>query len=543
MGSRLGVSSFVAVDVELEPAQLRRDRQLGRLIGVALFAYYLLTLGGHHYSIDGIVMFQTAKRLFFHQSLVLDPPVVWGTAVVPVGGWSLGMTLAYLPLLALWSPLFYTVPSLQATPFNPALPYNPALYANFPYLLCSWLNPLITAATGCLVFRVARLIGLTPGWAVAAALAYGIASPAAAYARFDFAQPLAGLLLTAVAWRLLATSPTFPLRPLLVTGAILGFAFLTRPEFGVLIAWIVAWVVFCSRALGMGAALARVAVVTGPVGIAVGIYFAANWLKFGSASTTGHAPLTSLFPGSSAAALQGMLGLLASPEVGVLFFCPLAWLALPGLVRLIRERNPAGALFVGLIGGALLLYGSYSVWWAGWSWGPRFLIPVVPLLIVASAFWVFRSCAGGRRDAWTLFLALGTLGVVVTWTAILMDPVLYLAWIQRMVGFPDVSGESGAAHFRVAASPLVAGWAFLRIAPLDLPPVQLWRAGRSAAFLLWLVAMLGVAACLAWTGYRMRELLRGSAGDKRTLEPRRAASERVPRRSSRTRRHRANKGR
>ncbi len=507
------------------------DRQLSRLIGVALFTYYLLILGGHHYSIDGIVMFQAAKRLFFHQSLVLDPPVVWGTTVLPSGGWSLGMTLAYLPLLALWSPLFYVMPSLQETPFNPALPYNPALYSNLPYLLCSWLNPSITAATGCLVFRVARRLGLTPGWAVAAALAYGIASPAAAYARFDFAQPLAGLLLTAVTWRLLTTSLTFPLRPLLSTGAILGFAFLTRQEFGVLIAWIVAWVVIRSRALGLGEVIARAAVLTAPVGVAVGMYFAANWLKFGAASTTGYLPLAHLFPGSPASTLRGMIGLLASPELGLLFFCPLAWLALPGLGRLIRERNPAGALFTGISGGALLLYGSYSVWWAGSSWGPRFLVPVVPLLIVASAFWAFRLSAGGRRGGRMLFLVLSTLGIVVTWTAILMDPVRYLVWIENTVGFQG--GQSSGAHFRVAASPLMTGWSFLRITPLDLPLVNLWRAGRSVAFVFWLVAMLGVAACLAWTGCRMRVLLRGpTPADVRTE---------APKRSSRARRHRANK--
>ena len=174
-------------------ARLGRDQQLTRLVGVTLFAYYPLILGGHHYSIDGIVMFQTAKRLFFHRSLVLDPSVLWGATVIRASKWSLGLTLAYLPLLALASPLFYWVPSLQEIPYNPSLPYNPALYSNLPYLLCSWLNPLITAITGCLVFRLARLLGLTPRWAVAAALAYGVASPAAAYARFDFAQPLAGL--------------------------------------------------------------------------------------------------------------------------------------------------------------------------------------------------------------------------------------------------------------------------------------------------------------------------------------------------------------
>ena len=492
-------------------ARLGRDRQLTRLIGVSLFAYYLLILGGHHYSIDGIVMFQTAKRLFFHHSLVLDPPVHWGTAVIRASGWSLGLTLAYLPLLTLASPLFYWVPSLQEIPYNPSLPYNPALYSNLPYLLCSWLNPLITAVTGCLVFRLARLLGLTARWAAAAALAYGVASPAAAYARFDFAQPLAGLVLTAAVWRLLTTSPAFPLRPLFLTGAILGFAFLTRPEFAVLIAWILAWMIFRCRGMSRRTVLERAAVLTGPVGIAVGIYFATNWFKFGGAFDTVHKPLVQLFPGSPPGTLQGVIGLLASPEYGLLFFCPLAWLAVPGLVRLIRERNPAGTLFAGLSVGALVLYGSYGGgWWGGWNWGPRFLVPVVPLLILASAFWAFRACGGVRRGGRTLFLTLGALGVVVTWTAILVDPVLYIAWIQHPVGFAASLGQLGATHFRLVASPLVTGWAFLSVAPLDLPLVKLWRAGRVAAFLVWLVATLGVVAGLAWAGYRIRVLLRES---------------------------------
>jgi hypothetical protein len=37
-----------------------------------------------------------------------------------------------------------------------------------------------------------------------------------------------------------------------------------------------------------------------------------------------------------------------------------------------------------------------------------------------------------------------------------------------------------------------------------------WRAGRGAAFLVWLVATLGVAAGLAWAGHRIRVLLHES---------------------------------
>src|SRR5258706_1229439 len=53
------------------------DRRVMRWLGGFLFAYYLLTLGGHQYSIDGIVAFQTAKSLLFRHAMLLDPPVHW----------------------------------------------------------------------------------------------------------------------------------------------------------------------------------------------------------------------------------------------------------------------------------------------------------------------------------------------------------------------------------------------------------------------------------------------------------------------------------
>jgi hypothetical protein len=479
------------------------DRRLERLVGVALFAYYLLTLGGHQYSIDGIVMFQSAKRLFFHQSFVLDPPVVWGRAVFASGGWSAGMALAYLPVLAVMSPVFLMVPEYRETPFLPGVPYNPALYWSVPYLLCSWLNPLIVAVTGALVFRLARQLTVTPGWALAAALAFGVCSPAGPYARFDFAQPLAGLLLTAAVCRLLATDALTSLWPLPAAGAILGGAVFTRPEFGVLVAWIVLWDLVRARATGLRALLARLVLLAGPVALSVGLYFLANWFRFGSAARTGYGSPTRMFFRTSAGTLNGIAGMLVSPEVGLLLLCPLAWLTLPGLVRLVRERNPAGVLLGGIVGIAIVMYGSFIVWWAGDSWGPRFLVPVVPFVVVAAAFWTFRLSAAHRRCAWVVFLGLAALGFVVTLSAILVDP------LQRIVHIPQVDAPryDAARHFRIVASPVVSIWKILGRVPLDLLGIHLLRGGHVMFAALWAVAALGLSACIAWAGYRMLRLV------------------------------------
>lgn len=480
-----------------------RDGRLASLVGLTLFTYYLLTLGGHQYSIDGILTFQSAKQLFFRHSLVLDPPVRWGGTVFYASGHSIGQTLAYLPVLALWSPLAYWMPSLQSIPYNPAVAYNRELYGNLPYLLCSWLNPLITAATGCLVFALGRRLGLTAGWAVAAALAWGLASPAAAYARYDFSQPLGALALTAAIWSLLGLGDGLRVRALVGAGAALGFGFLTRPEFAVLIAWIIGWLLVHPRQRGLRAMIARSAAVAGPVLVAAVVYLWINRLKFGAVGRTGYDPPLAMFPSSLWGPLEGIIGLLASPGRGLLFFFPLMWLALPGLVKLIKERHPTGILWTGLIVSAFALYGSLSFWPGGWSWGPRYLVPFLPMIALAATWWTSdsrqRSPARRRR----IFLALAGLGVLVSWTGILFDFVLYYRWLHGTVGIPD----HPSSNFLLSASPLVSGWRFLPMSSVDLLLVRLGQIAGPSGVVAALVIATALLGCLIWSGLRIRALL------------------------------------
>jgi hypothetical protein len=481
---------------------VRRDGRLARLVCLTFFAYYLLTSGGHHYSIDGILMFESARQLAFRHSFVLDPPVTWGGEVIRVNRFSPGFTLAYLPALALASPALYWMPSWRPTPYDPTVAHNPELYGNVAYLLCAWLNPLIVALTGSLVFVIARRLGLTPCWAVIAALVYGVASPAAAYARYDFSQPLAGLALTVAAYVLIDAASTHRLRPIVTAGAALGAMFATRPELGVLIAWVGVWLGIQGRRSGARAIMVRMATLATVSIPALAFYFWLNHVRYGDWTRTGYPPLTRLF--WSSIFLQGAAGLLLSPGHGLLIFYPLSWLALPGLRRLVKEHHAVGMLWSGLIAASFLLYACFRWWWAGWSWGPRLLIPIVPLLTVAATFWAARGRA--RTAPWRvrLFAALATLGVVVAWNGILFDVVLFYRWSEKIMGRPD----SAATQFDPAASPLVLGWRFLATTSSDLLLLRMGdfagRAGTAAAVVI-ASALIG---CLVWSARRIRATLR-----------------------------------
>jgi hypothetical protein len=485
-----------------------RNGRLTLFIGLAALAYYLLILGGHQYSIDGIAMFQAAKTLLFQHSWRFDPPLLWG-GTFAVSIWSPGMTFAYVPLLVFWYPVFVWIPALRAVPYDPSSLQNPALYTNLPYLLCSLLNPLLTAGTACLVFRVGRLLRLGREWSALAALAYGFASPAAAYARYDLAQPLAALTLTATILGLLRAEETGSLRPLAWAGLAFGYGLLTRIEFVVLAPWMIGWVYLRSRRAGARGAWFRAGILAGAIILAILAYREINWLKFGNPTTGGYPPLSVLFPGSLARFAQGLAGLVVGPPRGLLFFFPLAWLALPGLRACARYGTGAWSLFGGVIAISLALYAAFRGWPGGGVWGPRFLLPIIPLLALAAAAWATAATGERRGKRRAVFLLLSAVGFVVSWNGILSDPGPFQGMVSQTRALPG----TWITPFRPAASSLITGWLPQPGEPIDLFWVGL-ASGRlarnwSGSRLLGSLVPLVLVGVIAWAGLRMgRDLLR-----------------------------------
>ena len=82
------------------------------------------------------------------------------------------------------------------------------------------------------------------------------------------------------------------------------------------------------------------------------------------------------------------LRLLFGPYRGLFFSCPILLLALPGVVRLLRDParrlETVAALLVPLY--YLLLNSGYSSWHGGWAIGPRHLVPGIAFLGLGLAF-------------------------------------------------------------------------------------------------------------------------------------------------------------
>lgn len=281
-------------------------------------------------------------------------------------------------------------------------------------------NAVLVAALCALLFALLREIGYSPRVALAATAAAAVASPLWVYAKDFFAEPLAalGLLMFALFLERAAASASW--RAALASGAGLGISILARfahlallPLALLVVAHALAeprlgrrraWRLGISMALGLALFLA------------VGAWW--NWLRFGAVLASGYGDELQLW---TTPPLLGLRGLLLSPGRGLLPHFPLLLLALAMTPGAWRRSARWTAFAWGTLAVLLAVYCRWHGWDGGWCWGPRFLVPAVPLLaLVVAPFFAASGLGPWRRVAGYVLLALSAVvsfaGTVVSYT-------------------------------------------------------------------------------------------------------------------------------
>jgi hypothetical protein len=182
----------------------------------------------------------------------------------------------------------------------------------------------------------------------------------------------------------------------------LALAGLARPQLAPMIAVMLAGI--CARA-SRRAAIAAI----GIVATAAAAMMLINWQWFGApfgAQTVLQATTNSLHGTSGwfTWGIEGHAGLLISPSRGLLVFSPVVAIALAGFADAVRSPWTSPLRWCAAAGFAqFLLYGGYVIWWGGHTYGPRYMLDVLPVLVPLAAAALSgrtlgqRASVGGRR--------------------------------------------------------------------------------------------------------------------------------------------------
>ena len=204
-------------------------------------------------------------------------------------------------------------------------------------------------------------------------------------------------------------------------GAFIGAGLLTRHELALAAIPAAIWIVVEST--GDPPKLVRRALLAGsPVLAALAVWCGYNFIRFGTPFYTGYAVAGNEAMGFGSPIRDGVIGLLLSPGASVFLYSPIVLL---GAVALLHRRSVdlrTAVFFASYIIVFVLFYATIGNWLGGRSYGPRYLVPLMPFCCIALAAWFARLKSGQARRATVILVALSATvqlpGVVVDYARV-----------------------------------------------------------------------------------------------------------------------------
>lgn len=297
----------------------------------------------------------------------------------------------------------------------------------------SLTNALIVAGVCTLLFLLTVELGYCRRTALQLVALAALATPLWIYSKTFFSEPLAALLLLLFALNSVRWQRRVESRAALRSGFALGGLVIVK------LAHVVLW----PLALGLWVAMVRTSglapdrrrrtwalLAAGPL---VGVVTLAilNAVRFGAPWATGYGAEATQW---TTAWTEGVLGLLVSPGRGLFIYMPLALVSLLAIPASFRRLPLWTTLGLGVWVVLVAFYCRWHGWDGGWAWGPRFLVPVMPfLLLIAAPAIEGAGHFAGRGWRWLVGVTVAW-SIAVTTIGTLVASTEYHHVLRQMIG-------------------------------------------------------------------------------------------------------------
>jgi len=381
-----------------------------------------------------------------------------------------------------------------------------------------WLNPLAAALLGVAFYHCGRTLGYSQRCCYVAALMLGLCTIVLAYTPLFFTEIVSAFFLMLAYGMALQRGGS----KVWLCGLFAGLLVSNNALFLFALPVLALYVMWGVRGGGRGLVLGLFS-----LGCAVGLSL--FFLGLAARGSSGYEKEL----GFITPLAVGLFGLLLSPGKSFFLFSPIALLGAVGFRTLLRSHRGPAILALCLAVPQLLIYAKWCNWAGGTCWGPRFLIPAVPLVMLGMFPLLSAAHTRGR-------LAVGFVGSVALLSFVVQFSATFApayAWFhyassrlnvqmgdnrfaQRGIDDPLLVFQTSVPYFPEYCPPyhqLRAFGEILRQGDLEAIPAKWVREKR----IVWGLAALGtILGCSIW-------VLRGNGRERSDCErqPRRETSQ------------------
>lgn len=300
-------------------------------------------------------------------------------------------------------------------------------------------GPLFSALTVGIFFLMCRILNFSQKISVILALLLGLTTMLWAYSQTSLnSVPATFFNLLGFFFFIKFLKNGLP-KNLVFCGLSYGLAFLTRED--VVIFVVILFVFLLHYLRNEREKLKKLSSFVLPLAAAYGVQLIINFVRFRSvtvssptATLTTGGGVDNIFASHSYPLYEGGFGLLLSPGVGLFIFVPILITIFLSFPDFYTRNKRECVLILSIVGSFLIFYGTSGFWHGLVGWGPRYLLPIIPFLLLPLGASIEKRKS---RIFKTSIVTLGAAGMFFNLVYLVQD-VPFFVW-----GWPFQSGLYG----------------------------------------------------------------------------------------------------
>ena len=311
-------------------------------------------------------------------------------------------------------------------------------------------GPLITAISTAILFAICRTYNFSIKIAITVAFLYGFTTMAWAYSSTILNVILVSMtvLLSFYFYRKFVKNQNFS--SLIFCGFSLGASVLVRYDSFIIVVIILVFLI--GTILKNKSKLKNLTCLLIPLFFCAIIFMGINYIQFGTFLEYSFKTESGYGLGPTSPIHVGVFGLLFSPGAGLFIFSPILFTIFVSFFDFYKKDKSSFLIFSAYLVSMLVFFGNLDTWHGFVSWGPRYLLPVIPFLLIPLAASIEKRNSIGFRF---LVITLGAIGAFFSLIWLIQD-VTWFTW-------GAFGGDSGLYSLGVAG-----------IHSLSLNPLVFW---------------------------------------------------------------------